>query len=225
MDWAFPFHGDLEAPEGLLPFTEQLASCAWPIGVVRSGFDGTLYLKARHADVELQMDSGQERSFQFSGVVDGTREHAVQRMTEFSDCLKQAGIVHCVELYEQPPPSRRGAHRQVQSSTALWHALTSIVAYSLRVRPLRAMTNSGHMSPSCWSASTGGCQSGWSFASVVVSLAVEFSSGNLFVLRVVSAHSSHCGQVVPAAFRERLSCMAILRVAIQCLARFVVVLR
>jgi hypothetical protein len=105
MDSSFPFHGDLEAPDGLLPLADCLASCPWPIRVVRSSFDGTLYLKARQADVELQMDSGQHRSFHFSGAVDGTREHAIQRMTEFSDRLKQAGVVHSVELYEQPPPT------------------------------------------------------------------------------------------------------------------------
>ena len=105
MDSSFPFHGDLEAPDGLLPLTEHLASCPWPIHVKRSGYDGTLYLRARHDDVELEMDSGQQRAFHFSGAVDGTREHALQRMTEFSDCLKRAGIVHCVELYEQPPPA------------------------------------------------------------------------------------------------------------------------
>ena len=104
MDSSFPFHGDLEAPGGLLPLKDCLASCPWPIRVVRSGFDGTLYLKARYADVELEMDSGQQRSFHFSGAVDSTREHAIKRMTKFSGCLKQAGIVHCVELYEEPPP-------------------------------------------------------------------------------------------------------------------------
>ena len=105
MDSSFPFHGDLEAPDGLLPLREHLASCPWPIHVTRSGYDGTLYLKARYEDIELQMDSGQQRSFHFSGAVDGTREHAFQRMSEFSDCLKRAGIVHCIELYEQPPPA------------------------------------------------------------------------------------------------------------------------
>ena len=105
MDLSFPFHGDLEARDGLSPLTDCLASCPWPIRVVRSGFDGTLYLNARHSDVELDMDSGQQRSFHFSGAVGGTREHAIKRMTEFSDCLKQAGVVHCVELYEQPPPT------------------------------------------------------------------------------------------------------------------------
>lgn len=102
---SFPFHGDLKAPDGLLPLKKRLASCPWPIRVERSGYDDTFYLKARHPDVELEMDSGQQHTFHFSGAVDGTREHALQRMAEFSGCLKDAGIVHCIEHYKQPPPA------------------------------------------------------------------------------------------------------------------------
>ena len=101
----YPYAGEVVAPDGLFVLEPFLARCPWPIRVVRSGYDSSLYLRARHDDVDLDMDSGQQHRFAFYGAVRGTSEHAHLRIAQLSESLRLAGIVHAIELYEEPPGS------------------------------------------------------------------------------------------------------------------------
>ena len=93
------FCGALVSPAGLEPVARALAECSWPVEPWRSGHDGTLRLRSRARDVELDMDSGQGPSFLFSGTVEGGAETAMRLLGDFSSGLAANGIVHRVELY------------------------------------------------------------------------------------------------------------------------------
>ena len=93
------FCGTLVSPAGLEPVARMLAGCSWPVEAWRSGHDGTLRLRSRAREVELDMDSGQGPSFVFSGTVEGDAGRALRLLGDFSARLAAGGVVHRVELY------------------------------------------------------------------------------------------------------------------------------
>lgn len=99
--------GELIALEGLEPIAHLLRLCSWPIQLVRSGCDGTSYLRAHNDIIDLDMDSGQTSHFLFSGTVVGFKERAKQLLGEFSTLLSGDEVVHRLELYRGSPAGEK----------------------------------------------------------------------------------------------------------------------
>lgn len=90
-----------------------LANCSWPVDVIESGFDGTLYLRTSSKEINIDMDSGQSGEFVFSGDVEATLERALELLNEFSQGLTSGGFVHRIELSNE-------SHEQVGYFNHAW---------------------------------------------------------------------------------------------------------
>src|SRR5579872_2729452 len=91
--------GELVSADGLEPIARLLEPCSWGIRLMRSGYDGTFYLRAHHPDLDLYMDSGQGPSFLFSGIIDGVSEDALYLLGELSALLSGGDVIHRIESY------------------------------------------------------------------------------------------------------------------------------
>jgi hypothetical protein len=93
--------GEFVAPDGLEPVAQMLADCSWRVKLIRSGFDGTLYLREDDDRIDLQMVSGQGPEYMFSGIVSGDLAAANDLLTSFSTCLAIGQVVHRIEVYSE----------------------------------------------------------------------------------------------------------------------------
>lgn len=95
------FCGEVIAPGGLAELAPPLERVSWPVGVWRSGHDGSPVLRAWQGSVHLDMDAGQGTAKLFSGTVDADRDSALRLLGELSDAFRAAGMRHRIELYAE----------------------------------------------------------------------------------------------------------------------------
>lgn len=106
MSREFLYHGELISERGLEPVAQAVNACCWRLELRRSGYDGTLYLRApRSQDIDLEMDSGQSGRYLFSGRVEGSLDRALTLLGDLSRCLTAGGYPHRVEVYGEAEES------------------------------------------------------------------------------------------------------------------------
>jgi hypothetical protein len=102
------FCGEVIAPDGLGALAPRLGRVSWPVEVWGSGYDDSDVLRASNGAVHLDMDAGQGVGKLFSGTVDGDRAAAFRLLGELSDALREAGLRHRIELYDEGDGSLLG---------------------------------------------------------------------------------------------------------------------